>query len=363
MRAPETARPGASPGPAGARSEAAPGSAAAEARGIAARLKAFAFPDGKRSTAQLAVTAAAFLAIWVAMWLAHRHAYWLTLLLSVPAAAFLVRLFVIQHDCGHGSFFRSSFANNLAGRILGVITLTPYDYWRRAHALHHATSGNLDRRGIGDINTLTVAEYQDLGRWRRFAYRFYRHPLVMFGLGPTYLFVLKHRLPVDLPSMKTGLWLSVISTNLAIVALMTALALGIGPIGLVKIQAPVILLASSLGVWMFFVQHQFQDAHWRHGGDWNAHEAALKGSSYYALPPVLRWLTASIGLHHVHHLCSRIPNYRLQECVDRIPELAQARRLTMLQSIACARLALWDEERGRLVRFREARAVRRLPPG
>jgi len=161
--------------------------------------------------------------------------------------------------------------------------------------------------------------------------------------------------------MKRGLWLSVITTNLAIAAIMTALALAIGPVGLVKIQAPMILLASSLGVWMFFVQHQFQDAHWRHDGEWNVHEAALQGSSYYALPQALRWLTASIGLHHVHHLCSRVPNYRLQECVDQIPELAQARRLTMLQSIGCARLALWDEESCRMVRFREARAVRPLP--
>jgi omega-6 fatty acid desaturase (delta-12 desaturase) len=328
-----------------------------EARGIAARLKAYAAPDGKRSTAQLLITVAAFLAFWAGMWVAHKHAYWLTLLLSVPAAIFMVRLFVIQHDCGHGSFFRSSLANNLLGRALGVITLTPYDYWRRAHASHHATSGNLDQRGIGDISTLTVAEYRSLGRWRRFAYRFYRHPLVMFGLGPIYLFVLKHRLPFDLPAMKKGPWLSVIVTNLAIATLMTALALAIGPVGLVKIQGPMILLASALGVWMFFVQHQFQDAHWRHDDDWDVHEAALLGSSYYALPRVLRWLTASIGLHHVHHLCSRIPNYRLQECVDQIPELGQARRLTMLQSIGCARLALWDEERGRMVRFREARTT------
>ncbi len=326
-----------------------------EARAIAARLKAFALPDRKRSTTELLITVAAFLTLWAGMWVAHTHAYWLTLLLSVPAAIFMVRLFVIQHDCGHGAFFKSNLANNLLGRALGVITLTPYDYWRRAHALHHATSGNLDQRGIGDINTLTVEEYRSLGRWRRLVYRVYRHPLVMFGLGPTYLFVLKHRLPFDLPAMKKGPWLSVITTNLAIASLMTALALAIGPVGLLKIQAPVILLASSLGVWMFFVQHQFQDAHWRHEDDWDVHEAALRGSSYYALPKVLRWLTGSVGLHHVHHLCSRIPNYRLQECVDQIPELGRARRLTMLQSIACARLALWDEASGRMVRFREAR--------
>ena len=325
----------------------------AEARGLAAKLKAFAQPDRKQSIAQLATTGLAFLALWIGMWFAVEHAYWLTLLLSVPAAVFLVRLFVIQHDCGHGSFFRSTLANNIAGRILGVVTLTPYDYWRRAHASHHATSGNLGRRGIGDIHTLTVAEYDALGRWGRFAYRFYRHPLVLFGLGPTYLFVLKHRLPVDLPWSRREMWLSVFATNLAIAGAFTALILAIGPVGLMKIQGPVILLASALGVWMFFVQHQFEDAHWRRDGEWNVHLASLEGSSHYVLPRVLRWLTASIGLHHVHHLCSRIPNYRLQDCVDQLPELAQARRLTLWQSLGCARLALWDEERDRMVRFRD----------
>lgn len=326
---------------------------AAEARGVAARLKAFAHPDRKQSIAQLLTTGIAFLALWVGMWFAAEHAYWLTLLLAVPAAAFMVRLFVIQHDCGHGAFFRSTRANNIAGRILGVFTLTPYDYWRRAHAAHHATSGNLDRRGIGDIHTLTVAEYQALGRWGRFAYRFYRHPLVLFGLGPTYLFVLKHRLPVDLPWSRREMWLSVLATNLAIAGAITALILAIGPVGVMKIQGPVILLASSLGVWLFFIQHQFEDAHWRPDGDWNVHVAALQGSSHYVLPGVLRWLTGSIGLHHVHHLCSRIPNYRLQDCVDQLPELAKAQSLTLWQSIGCARLALWDEARGRMVRFRD----------
>ena len=326
---------------------------AVEARGLAARLKAFAQPDQKQSVAQLLTTGIAFLTLWLGMWLAAERAYWLTLLLAVPAAAFMVRLFVIQHDCGHGAFFRSALANNIAGRILGVITLTPYDYWRRAHAQHHATAGNLGRRGIGDIHTLTVVEYQALGRWGRFAYRIYRHPLVLFGLGPTYLFLLKHRLPIDLPWSRREMWLSVLATNLAIAGTVTALILTIGTVGLMKIQVPVILLASSLGVWLFFIQHQFEDAHWRRDGEWNVHLAALQGSSHYVLPRFLRWLTASIGLHHVHHLCSRIPNYRLQDCVDQLPDLAKSQRITLWQSIGCARLALWDEARGRMVRFRD----------
>ncbi len=324
-----------------------------DARGLAARVKAYGLPSLRRSITQLVITAAGFALLWLFMWLSLEYGYWITLLLAVPAAGLLVRFFIIQHDCGHGSFFKSRFANNIVGRAIGVLTLTPYDYWRNAHAVHHATSGNLDRRGVGDIDTMTVREYQGLSRWRRFAYRAYRHPLVLFGIGPIYLFVLKHRLPFDLPLLKKGLWFSVMATNLAIVALTVALAMMIGTVDLLKVQIPVTLLASSIGVWMFFVQHQFEDSYWRHEGDWNFHQASLQGSSYYSLPRVLQWFTASIGIHHIHHLCSRIPNYRLQECLDGIPELKQVSRLTLRESLKCARLSLWDEDIGRMVRFRE----------
>ncbi len=328
-----------------------------ELRGLAACVRAYARPDAKRSSVQLAVTAGVFILLWLAMWLTLDHdlGYWLTLLLAVPTAGFLIRFFIIQHDCGHGSYFRSRRANNLLGRALGVLTLTPYDYWRRAHALHHATSGNLDRRGVGDIETKTVREYRALPRWQRTAYRLYRHPLVMFGIGPTYVFILKHRLPFDLPLLHRGLWVSILATNLAIAGLFALLAMIVGPLELLMIQLPITLMAASIGVWMFFVQHQYEDAYWRPEADWSFYQAGLSGSSHYILPRPLQWLTASIGLHHIHHLCSRVPNYRLQECLEQVPGLEQARRLTLIDSLKCARLALWDEERGRMVGFRETK--------
>ena len=324
-----------------------------EIRRLSRRLLAFGAPSARRSLAQMAVTAAALAALWLAMWLSLGWGYWLTLLLAVPAAGFLVRLFVIQHDCGHGSLFAARWANDLAGRLLGVVTLTPYDYWRRTHAAHHAGSGNLDRRGIGDIRTLTVSEYLALPRWGKLAYRLYRHPLVLFGVGPVYLFILKHRLPLDMRLFRTGLWRSVFATNLGIAGVLAVLALLVGPLQLLMLQLPITLLAASAGIWLFHVQHQFVDAYWQRQGSWSFHQAALQGSSWYDLPRPLRWLTAGIGLHHIHHLCSRIPNYRLQECLEANPELRQARRLTLRDSLGCARLALWNEDTGRMIRFRD----------
>jgi omega-6 fatty acid desaturase (delta-12 desaturase) len=319
-------------------------------------LQPYGRPDAGRSVAQLLVTAGCLALLWLAMWASLGHGYWITLLLAVPAAGFLVRLFILQHDCGHGSLFRSRPANDWIGRVIGVFTLTPYDYWRRTHAAHHATSGNLDRRGVGDIATLTVREYLGLSRRRRLAYRLYRHPLVLFGIGPVYIFILKHRLPLDMP-LRSGVWRNLLATNAGIAALMTALALLVGPLALLKLQAPIVLLAASAGIWLFHVQHQFENAYWQRDGSWSFHQAALQGSSYYRLPRLLQWFTASIGLHHIHHLCSRIPNYRLQECLDANPELARARRLTLRESLGCARLALWNEDSGRMIRFRDLEAA------
>jgi omega-6 fatty acid desaturase (delta-12 desaturase) len=283
--------------------------------------------------------------------------YWLSLILAVPAAGFLVRLFMIQHDCGHGAFFRRRAANDWVGRVIGALTLTPYDVWRRSHAIHHASSGNLEHRGIGDINTLTVREYLALSRWRRLGYRFYRNPIVMFGLGPAYLFVVQHRLPIG--SMRCGWqpWLSTMATNggiaLTIVSMMWLV--GVGPFLLVHL--PITLLAASIGVWLFYVQHQFEDTFWAEDPAWTLHEAALHGSSHYDLPGILRWFTANIGVHHVHHLCSRIPYYRLPHVLRDYPELGAVGRLTLAQSLSCVRLVLWDENRGRLISFHDLRRL------
>lgn len=320
---------------------------------LAFRLKAFGVPDSKRAWRELLITAGGFAVLWLGMWLSLDYGYWLTLLLAIPAAGFLVRLFVIQHDCGHGSFFGSRLANDLAGRTLGVLTWTPYDDWRRAHSVHHSTSGNLDRRGIGDIHVLTLREYRELPGSRRLAYRCFRNPGVLFGIGPTILFVFLFRLPNTPPRGRKRMWGSVLATNLAIAGLVTCMALAVGPIVLLKIHLPLIVIASSIGTWLFFVQHQFEDVYWRREKAWNFHEAALFGSSNYQLPKILQWITGNIGLHHVHHLCSRIPSYRLQECVERFPELRQVKPMAMRDSLRCAALSLWDEDAGKMIRFRD----------
>ena len=313
-------------------------------------------PSQFRSLFEIAVTVIPLILLWAAMWFALGWSYWLSLLLAIPAAGFLVRLFMIQHDCGHGAFFRRPRVNDWVGRVIGVLTLTPYDFWRRTHSIHHASSGNLERRGIGDIDTLTVAEYHALPRWRRLGYRLYRHPLVMFGVGPAYLFLLQHRLPIGLMGKRGAPWVSTMLTNAGIVLVAGGMMwlVGVGPFLLIHL--PVMLLGASIGVWLFYVQHQFEDTVWAEGRDWKLSEAALHGSSHYDLPPVLRWFTANIGVHHVHHLCCRIPFYRLHRVMNDHPELRGMGRLTLWQSFKCVRLALWDEKRQRLVSFREARA-------
>jgi len=313
-------------------------------------------PSHLRSIIELGISLAPLAALWALMWLAYSFGFWwLTLLLAVPAAGFLVRLFMIQHDCGHGAFFRHRLANDWIGRALGVLTLTPYDFWRRSHAIHHATSGNLARRGIGDVDTLTVREYLALSRWGRLAYRLYRHPAVMFGVGPAYLFVLRHRFPVGLMRGGREAWLSAMGTNAAIAIIVATLIwlIGVGPFLLV--HGPIMLLAAAMGVWLFYVQHQFEHTLWADDETWDLHDAALHGSSYYVLPGILRWFTANIGIHHVHHLCSRIPYYRLPRVMRENPELGGIGRLTLWDSIKCVRLVLWDESHKKLVSFREMR--------
>jgi omega-6 fatty acid desaturase (delta-12 desaturase) len=326
-------------------------------RALIQALACYREPNHGRSIVEILVTIVPLVLLWLLMWFALDIGYGLYLLLAIPAAGFLVRLFMIQHDCGHGAFFRHRLANDWVGRVIGVLTLTPYDSWRRSHAAHHATSGNLERRGIGDVDTLTVDEYLSLSRWGRLRYRLYRHPLVMFGLGPAYLFFLRQRLPIGMMRSGWQPWLSTMATNLAIilVAGVTIWAVGIGPFLIVHL--PVMLIAASLGVWLFYVQHQFEHTFWAHNQAWNVREAALHGSSHYDLPLILRWFTANIGVHHVHHLCSRIPFYRLPLALRHHPDLANIGRLTLVQSLSCVRLVLWDEAAGRLISFRELRIL------
>lgn len=315
-------------------------------------------PSVARSLVEIGITIGPFVALWAATWLGIYFGYWISLVLAVPAAGFLVRLFMIQHDCGHGSFFRSQALNDWIGRVLGVLTFTPYDFWRHTHAVHHASSGNLARRGMGDIDTLTVREYLALP-WRgRVRYRLYRHPLVMFGLGPIYMFMLQHRLPVGLMRDGWRPWLSTMLTNLGIAGIAAVLIFFIGIKAFLLVHLPIILLAAAAGVWLFYVQHQFEDTVWADDGSWNRQEAALHGSSHYDLPAVLRWFTANIGVHHVHHLSSGIPFYRLRDVLRDHPELGAVGRLTLMQSLGCIRLVLWDESSRRLVSFRELRAIR-----
>lgn len=314
-------------------------------------------PDLARSLIEIAITLAAFVALWVLAWASLSIGYWLTLFLVVPTAGFLVRLFLIQHDCGHGAFFRKRLSNDWVGRAIGVLTLTPYDVWRRSHAIHHATSGNLDHRGIGDIDTLTVSEYRALSFMGRLRYRLYREPLVMFGIGPSYVFMLRHRLPFGFMHAGWRPWVSAMGTNAGIVAVSAGVValVGLGPF--LMVQLPVTALAGSIGVWLFYVQHQFEETVWAPAEGWNQHEAALYGSSHYDLPQPLKWMSANIGIHHVHHLYSRIPFYRLPQVLRDFPELAGIHRLTLRESLACVRYKLWDEARQRMVTFREARVA------
>jgi omega-6 fatty acid desaturase (delta-12 desaturase) len=309
-------------------------------------------PKLARSLTEIAITTGGLFGLWGLAWFAFDAGLvWLALLLTVPAAFFLMRMFLVQHDCGHGSFFRSKAANDWVGRTVGVLTLTPYEYWRRAHAQHHAGSGNLDRRGIGAIDTLTVEEYRALPPGKRLGYRLYRNPLVMFGLGPAFNFFVLQRIPFGM--MKDGWrpWVSTLGTSVAIVAAFAALVWWVGVAPLV-VNLVTMLLAATIGVWLFFVQHQYEGVYWARTKGWKRDEAALHGSSHYDLPPVLRWLTANIGIHHVHHLSSRIPYYRLPEVLRDRPELRDVSRIGLWESFRCARLALYDEARGELISFR-----------
>lgn len=312
-------------------------------------------PHAGRSVTEIVITAVPFVGLWALTVAAiHFGQYW-GLALTLPAAGFLVRLFIIQHDCGHGSFFSRRAANDWVGRVIGVLTLTPYHCWLRAHSIHHATSGNLAKRGRGEILTLTVREYLALSPGRRFAYRLYRHPLVMLVLGPVYLFLFHQRLPFGMMAEGWRPWMSAMGTNLTVAALVTAgiYFLGLGPFLLVHL--PIVLIAAMAGGWLFFVQHQFEGASWDSEREWSFAHSALHGSSHYVLPKALAWITGHIGIHHVHHLASRIPFYRLPQVVRDFPQLCALGRVTLLQSLRCIPLAMWCEDTRRLISFRQLR--------
>ena len=338
------------PAPASTRNRAANGSKnASTSVGYREMTTPYREPQFSRSLAQLAASILPFLMLWALMWFSLRYSYAIVVVLAVPTAGFLVRLFILQHDCGHGSFFKSRAANDALGRALSILTLTPYDRWRKNHAIHHATSGDLDRRGCGDVHLLTVGEYRNLSSIKRLIYRVHRHPLVLFGIGPFLYFVIWQRFTFYEPNLSKKERAGVYWTNLTLVAAVAFLSWLVGFKQFLLIHAPPVAIAASTGAWLFYVQHHFESTYWRRNDRWDYFEAGLAGSSHYELPAVLRWFTADIGLHHVHHLDSQIPNYRLQECLDANPELQQVARLSLWGSLSCASLRLWDEDKSEMV--------------
>jgi omega-6 fatty acid desaturase (delta-12 desaturase) len=316
-------------------------------------LAPYARPSIGRGILDLATSVVPYLALWVLMYLALNVSYLLVVILTVPAAGFLVRTYIVFHDCAHGSFLPSRRANTWLGMICGLLTFTPFAKWRHEHAVHHGTAGDLDRRGVGDVHTLTVAEYRSLPRRRRLGYRLFRNPLVMFGIGPIYAILIAPRWVSR--GTRQRLRRSVIATNIALVVLVGTLCWLVGWRDYLLIQMPAVLLAGSIGVWLFYVQHQFEDTYWQSTDDWSYAEAALCGSSYLKLPKVLQFFTGNIGLHHVHHMSTRIPNYNLQRAHDEIDVFHDVPTLSLWDGLRAVRLKLWDESAARLVTFAEAR--------
>jgi omega-6 fatty acid desaturase (delta-12 desaturase) len=308
-------------------------------------------PDNARSLWQIANTLIPYFAFYYLMYRSLSVSYWLTLALALPTAGFMVRTFIIMHDCGHGSFFKDARYNHFVGTLCGILTQTPYFQWTHEHAIHHATSGDLDRRGVGDVATLTVNEYNALSKFERLKYRLYRNPLVTFGVGPHYIFVFCSRFAGKTSGRRErrGVYL----TNVALLALWGSAIWALGLTTFLMIYVPVQLIAGATGVWMFYVQHQYEDTYWQRKPEWDYATAALMGSSYYKLPRWMHWITGNIGYHHIHHLAPKIPNYKLRACHDATPLFQQAPTLTFWRSLRCANLKLWDEEQQRLITFGE----------
>jgi omega-6 fatty acid desaturase (delta-12 desaturase) len=297
--------------------------------------------------------------LWYLIYLTLSWHWWLSIPLAILVGGFTVRMFIIHHDCGHGSFFRSKTANSILGFITGVLTFTPYHHWRWEHALHHATSGDLDRRGTGDIWTLTVQEYLEASRWQRFAYRLARNPIILFLIAPMFIFLIKHRFPKAEASRREKL--SVYWTNVAVLALVIGMCWLIGFKAYLLLQGLILAVSGAAGVWLFYVQHQFEGVYWQRAEDWDYATAALHGSSFYKLPKVLQWFSGNIGFHHIHHLSPRIPNYHLEKCHNAEPLFQAIKPVTLLSSFKCFTYRLWDEQHRRLVGYRALRHLPRKP--
>jgi omega-6 fatty acid desaturase (delta-12 desaturase) len=307
----------------------------------------------KSSVKQLLNTFPPFFLLWIAAYLSLSVSYWLTLLFAVLASGFLIRIFIVFHDCCHQSFFKSRKANEIIGTIAGILTLVPYHQWKHSHSIHQASSSNLDKRGIGDMWLYTVEEYVAASPWKRLAYRLYRSPFVMFGIGPIATFLFQYRFNVKgaKRSERINTWV----TNLSIIALYGLLCWALGWQNFVMIQAPVFWISGALGIWLFYVQHQFEDSYFENEEDWSYVKAAVDGSSYYKLPKLLQWVTGNIGFHHVHHLSPRVPNYHLEKAHNAVPPLQHATTITLATSLKALRFRLWDEQNKTFVSFKQIR--------
>ena len=313
-------------------------------------------PHLGRSIWQCVNSFGAFLVLWFLMYEALSVSYFLTLLLAPLAAGMAMRIFIILHDCGHGSFFKSNRANDVVGTLAGIFTFTPYRQWRHEHALHHAGSGDLERRGVGDVYTMTVEEYLRASRWAKIKYHIYRSPLVLFGLAPLLLFLVTHRWasPHNGRREQVNLYL----TNLALLAIFVVVGAIVGFKEFILVELPILWLSSTAGVWMFYVQHQFEDTYWEHHPDWRYLPAALQGSSYFKLPRLLQWFTGNIGFHHIHHLSPRIPNYNLERAFKENPLFQAVTTVQVWESVRTVSLKLWDEQQKKLVGFRHLKTPR-----
>ena len=310
-------------------------------------------PDNRKSWWQVINSAGSYIVMWILMIWSLKYSYWITLILAVPAAGFLVRTFIIFHDCGHGSFFRSKRLNAIVGVITGLLVFTPYHRWHRDHHIHHQTVGNLDKRGIGDVATLTVDEYRNRSWLQRFLYRLYRNPFFLFGLAPLLLFVVLYRFPKKYMSVREYVYVQL--TNLALVLIVFSMIMAIGWKAYLMIQIPVLYIATVHGVWLFYVQHQFRHVKWSDSSGWDYRTMALEGSSFFRLPAALNWFTGNIGYHHIHHLSPLIPNYNLKKCNDENDLFREIKPITFRTAFESLILRLWDEKKGMLVSFREWR--------